>query len=172
MAQYDSKTSKNVPKWSKMPWNEPKTAKNASKWPKMAQKSTKTHFIFSIELNCPRIILNWIFYWIELAQNNFELNIFLNWILTISFELEIELNHFWQFSFESKIELNHFQQFSFESKIELNHFRVKFNHWLNDWMIESSNCTSQGSINMAYESPTGCLIFFVWPPETEWHGLT
>ena len=72
---------------------------------------------------------DWIFYWIELTQNNFELNIFLNWILTISFELEIELNHFWQFSFESKIELNHFQQFSFESKIELNHFRVKFNHW-------------------------------------------
>ena len=41
----------------------------------------KTLIGYFIELNWPRIILNWIYYWIELAKNNFELNIFLNWIL-------------------------------------------------------------------------------------------
>ena len=135
-----------------MPWNEPKTAKNASKWPQMDQKNTKTHFIFSIELNCLRIILNWIFYWIELAQNNFELNIFFELNPDNFFELEIELNHFWQFSFESKIELNHFQQFSFESKIELNHFRVKFNHWLNRQIVPPRARWQRGGLDVSASS--------------------
>jgi len=54
----------------------------------------KTLIGYFIELNWPRIILNWIYYWIELAKNNFELNIFLNWILVFFFWLNIsfELN--------------------------------------------------------------------------------
>ena len=55
-------------------------------------------------------LFNCIFYWIELALNNFELSIFLNWILA----------------------------FSFESKIELNHFQVKFNHCLNRQIVPPS----------------------------------
>ena len=54
----------------------------------------KTLIGYFIELNWPRVILNWIYYWIELAKNNFELNIFLNWILVFFFWLNIffELN--------------------------------------------------------------------------------
>jgi len=54
----------------------------------------KTLIGYFIELNWPRIILNWIYYWIELAKNNFELNIFLNRILAFFFWLNIsfELN--------------------------------------------------------------------------------
>ena len=95
----------------------------------------KTLIGYFIELNWPRIILNWIYYWIELAKNNFELNIFWieSWVFSsdwIFFWIES-----WQFSFELKIELNHFRQFSFESKIELNHFQAKFNHWLNRQIV-------------------------------------
>ena len=43
--------------------------------------------------------LNWLFYWIELVKNYFELNILLNWI-----------GQSWQFSFESKIELIVFER--------------------------------------------------------------
>ena len=107
MAQYDSKTSKNVPKWSKMPQNALKWTKNGQKRLEMTKNGPKKHknaFYFFIELNWPRIILNWIFYWIELAQNNFELNIFwieswqfllnwkLNWIIFDSFLLNQKLN--------------------------------------------------------------------------------
>ena len=54
----------------------------------------KTLIGYFIELNWPRVILNWIYYWIELAENNFELNICLNWILGFFFWLNIffELN--------------------------------------------------------------------------------
>ena len=167
MAQYDSKTSKTLPKWSKMPQHALKWTKNGQKRLKMTKKRPKKAR--------KRILF---FYWIELTQNNFELNIFLNWILTISFELEIELNHFWQFSFESKIELNHFQQFSFESKIELNHFRVKFNHWLNRqivppranlnsliwvllWWLENVVASQFGSFTIAQNIPMRCHGWFV-----------
>ena len=53
----------------------------------------KTLIGYFIELNWPRVILNWIYYWIELAKNNFELNIFLNWILVFFLiEYFFELN--------------------------------------------------------------------------------
>ena len=86
---------------------------------------------FPIELNWPRIILNWIlnpgvFF---LLNNFFELNPGIFFLLN-NFWIES-----WKFSFEFKIELNHFWQFSFESKIELNHFRAKFNHWLNRQIV-------------------------------------
>ena len=95
----------------------------------------KTLIGYFIELNWPRIILNWIYYWIELAKNNFELNFFFEFnagFFLIEYFFWIES---WQFSFELKIELNHFRQFSFESKIELNHFQAKFNHWLNRQIV-------------------------------------
>ena len=64
MAQYDSKTSKNVPKWSKMSQNALKWTKNGQKRLEMTKNGPKKH---------KKCIL--FFYWIELAQNNFELNI-------------------------------------------------------------------------------------------------
>ena len=59
----------------------------------------KTWIDYFIELNWSRIILNWIFYWIELVKNNFELNILLNWILTVFFWIEN-----WIESFSSEIQ--------------------------------------------------------------------
>ena len=53
----------------------------------------KTLIGYFISLNWSRVILNWICYWIELAKNNFELNIFFwieSWVffwLNIFFEL-------------------------------------------------------------------------------------
>ena len=115
----------------------------------------KTLIGYFIELNWPRVILNWIYYWIELAKNNFELNIFLNWILVfflIEYFFWIES---WQFSFELKIELNHFRQFSFESKIELNHFQAKFNHWLNRQIVPPMASQGRGGTESGLSLQSG-----------------
>ena len=99
----------------------------------------KTLIGYFIELNWPRIILNWIYYWIELAKNNFELNIFwieswvfssdwiffLNWILTIFFWIENWIDSFLTVFFWIKNWIE-----SFSSEIQS--------------LIESSNCTSHG----------------------------
>ena len=54
----------------------------------------KTLIRYFIELNWPRIILNWIYYWIELAKNNFELNIFWieSWVFFFWLNIFFELN--------------------------------------------------------------------------------
>ena len=101
----------------------------------------KTLIGYFIELNWPRIILNWIYYWIELAKNNFELNIFwieswvfffwlnffLNWIMTIFFWIENWIESFSTVFFWIKNWIE-----SFSSEIQS--------------LIESSNCTSHGYI--------------------------
>ena len=159
MTQKRPKTYQNDPKCPKMPWNEPKTAKNASKWPKMAQKSTKTHFIFSIELNCPRIILNWIFYWIELAQNNFELNIFFELNPDNFFWIGNWIESFLTVFFWIKNWIESFSTVFFWIKNWIESFSTVF-FWIKNWiesfsseiqsLIESSNCTSQGYLLWRY----------------------
>ena len=99
----------------------------------------KTLIGYFIELNWPRIILNWIYYWIELSKNNFELNIVLNWILVFFLIEYFVLN--WILTIFFWIE-NWIESFS----------TVFF--WIKNWiesfsseiqsLIESSNCTSHG----------------------------
>ena len=99
----------------------------------------KTLIGYFIELNCSRVILNWIYFWIESAKNNFELNIFLNWILGFFSDWIFFLN--WILTIFFWIE-NWIESFS----------TVFF--WIKNWiesfsseiqsLIESSNCTSHG----------------------------
>ena len=112
---------------------------------------------FPIELNWPRIILNWIlnpgvFF---LLNNFFELNPgiffllnnFLNWILKIFFWIENWIESFLTVFFWIKNWIE-----SFSSEIQS--------------LIESPNCTSQG-----YPPPpkrSGCCDFF----KISWHILT
>ena len=127
----------------------------------------KTKIVYFIELNWPRIILNWIFYWIELAQNNFELNIFLieswrffsdwiiflNWILIIFFWIENWIESFSTVFFWIKNWIESFSTVFFWIKNWIESFSTVF-FWIKNWiesfsseiqsLIESSNCTSQG----------------------------
>ena len=107
----------------------------------------KTLIGYFIELNWPRIILNWIYYWIELAKNNFELNIFLNWILGFF--------SYWIFF------LNWILTIFFWIENWIESFSTVF-FWIKNWiesfsseiqsLIESSNCTSHGYPTTRYWS--------------------
>ena len=119
------------------------------------------------------MILNWIFYWIELAQNNFELNIFfnwilaffsdwiifLNWILIIFFWIENWIESFSTVFFWIKNWIESFSTVLFWIKNWIESFSTVF-FWIKNWiesfsseiqsLIESSNCTSQGYPEMQH----------------------
>ena len=94
----------------------------------------KTLIGYFIELNWSRVILNWICYWIELAKNAFELNIFLNWILGFVFWLNIffELNPD-NFLLNWKLNWIIFDSFLFNRK--LNWIIFKRNSII-DWIVK------------------------------------
>ena len=99
---------------------------------------------------------DWIFYWIELTQNNFELNIFLNWILAFFSDWIIFLNWILTIFFWIENWIESFSTVFFWIKNWIESFSTVF-FWIKNWiesfsseiqsLIESSNCTSQGYIH-------------------------